>query len=90
MESKLAAIAKFCAENEGSFSLVCHGRDGHWSSMCNFGREAPDSPMVAGSALGSGDTAEEAIDGVVSDLKLEVVDAETARDAAAAEEGAGC
>jgi hypothetical protein len=73
MEAKLAAIAKFCAENEGTFSLVCHGRDGHWSAMLNFGREAPDSEMVAGSAIGSGDLAEGAVDGVVSDLKLEVV-----------------
>jgi hypothetical protein len=33
MKAKLAAISKFCVENEGAFSLVSHG--GHWSSICS-------------------------------------------------------
>lgn len=93
MEAKLAAIAKFCAENEGYLLLVCHGHDGHWSSRCNFGREAPDSPMCGGSAIGTGDTAEEAIDGVLSDLKLEVAPSNggvAPELHKAADEGMGC
>lgn len=71
LEDKFAAVAKFCAENEGTFALGI-GEKGGWSAMLNFGREAPDSPMAGGSALGSGDTAEEAIDGVISEAKIEV------------------
>lgn len=75
LEDKLAAIAKFCAEHEGTFSLGFGMRGGpHWSGMLNFGREAPDSPMVGGSALGSGDTAEEAIDGVIDEARIEVAE----------------
>lgn len=32
-----------------------------WSVMLNFGREAPDSPMAGGSALGAAGTAAEAL-----------------------------
>jgi hypothetical protein len=71
MEAKLAAIAKFCAEHEGTFALGI-GQKGGWSAMLNFGREAPDSPMAGGSAIGAGDTALEAIDGVISEAKIEV------------------
>ena len=73
MEAKFAAIAKFCAANEGTFALG-HGQKGEWSAMLNFGREAPDSPMCAGSAIGIGDTAEEAINGVIDEAKIEVPD----------------
>jgi len=73
MQAKLAAVEKFCVENEGAFSLGFGLRGGpHWSAMLNFGREAPDSPMAGGSALGSGDTAEEAIDGVIGEARIEV------------------
>lgn len=71
MEAKLEAIAKFCAANEGTFALG-HGQKGEWSAMLNFGREAPDSPMAGGSALGSGKSAEEAIDGVIAEARIEV------------------
>lgn len=71
LEDKLAAIEKFCREKEGTFALGV-AQKGGWSAMLNFGREAPDSPMAAGSALGSGDTAEEAIDGVIDEARIEV------------------
>lgn len=73
MEAQLAAIEKFCAENDGTFALGI-GQKGGWSAMLNFGREAPDSPMAAGSAIGGGGpetTAAEAITDVVEELQLD-------------------
>jgi hypothetical protein len=71
LEDKLVAIEKFCEEREGTFALGVSTKGG-WSGMLNFGREAPDSPMVGGSAIGSGETAEEAIDGVIEEAHIEV------------------
>jgi hypothetical protein len=71
MEANLAAIEKFCAEQEGTFALGV-GQRGGWSAMLNFGREAPDSPMAGGSAIGTGDTAAEAVAQVVEEAKIEV------------------
>jgi hypothetical protein len=73
MEAQLAAIEKFCRENEGSFALGVSQKGG-WSAMLNFGREAPDSPMAGGSAIGGGgpeSTAAEAITDVVEELHLD-------------------
>jgi hypothetical protein len=58
------ALYKFCAGQGAHFSLVHdhkHPGQFEWSVMLNFGEEAPGSPMAAGSALGDGETALEAI-----------------------------
>lgn len=71
LDEKLAAVERFCRDKEGVLALGQKG-DGRWSAMLNFGREAPDSPMFGGSALGSGATLEEAVDGVIRDARIEV------------------
>jgi hypothetical protein len=71
MEANLAAIETFCAGHEGTFALGV-GQKGGWSAMLNFGREAPDSPMAGGSAIGTGATAAEAVAAVVEELRLDV------------------
>lgn len=72
LDYQLAAIAKFCRERGGAFSLGYSDASGDWSAMLNFGREAPDSPMAGGSALGSGDTPEECLAGLIDEAKIEV------------------
>jgi hypothetical protein len=67
------ALYKFIAQQGANFGLMFdpEGKDPKWSVMLNFGREAPDSPMAAGSALGSGDTALEAIKGALGEARVE-------------------
>lgn len=73
LENQLAAIAKFCRDKDGVFSLGYSQTGGpHWSAMLNFGQEAPDSPMAAGSILGSGATPEECLASLIDEGKIEV------------------
>lgn len=41
---------------------------GEWGVACEWGQEAPDSPMAAAAAYGIGDTAQEAVDAMVTDM----------------------
>jgi len=71
LQPALEAIATFCHENEGVFTLAA-GEDGKWSSMLTWGREAPDSPMAAAQALGQGDSPVDAVYQVMEEAKIEV------------------
>lgn len=44
--------------------------EGEWLVMMNFGREAPDSPMAGGSALGADDSLTKAIEQALSDARV--------------------
>jgi len=77
LENQLAAIAKFCRERDGVFSLGYSQTGGpHWSAMLNFGEETPGSEMAAGSILGIGDTPEECLASLIEEGKIEVSDGE--------------
>lgn len=77
IDNQLAAVAKFCRERNGAFSLGFGLRGGpHWSAMLNFGEETPGSEMAAGSILGSGSTPEECLASLIDEGKIEVADAE--------------
>lgn len=43
---------------------------GEWLVMMNFGQEAPDSPMAAGSALGADESLTAAIEQALSDARV--------------------
>lgn len=43
---------------------------GEWLVMMNFGREAPDSPMVGGSALGADDSLTKALEQALRDVRI--------------------
>jgi hypothetical protein len=68
------ALYRFIAEHGASFGMFFdpETKDDHsWSVMLNFGREAPGSPMAAGSALGSGASAREALEGALTEAHIE-------------------
>lgn len=44
--------------------------DGEWVVMANFGREAPDSPMYAGSLLGADPSLSKAIEIALADAHI--------------------
>ena len=50
----------------GQLSFNYDGRGG-WTVMCVFGREAPDSPMAGGVAIGCGVTAADALEGALDE-----------------------
>lgn len=54
-------------EQGGRFALARSDERG-WVAGLEFGREAPDSPMAAGAAYGTGDSALEAISRLAADL----------------------
>lgn len=72
-----SALHKFIREHGGVFTIA-HDPEmsggAEWSTMLNFGRESEDSPMAAGSALGTGATANEAIKAMLDEagIKYEV------------------
>jgi hypothetical protein len=76
MQDALEAIAAFCHREDGIFSLALNARAdvGKWSASLAWGREAPDSPMVAAQAIGMGDTPAEAIAQIVEEARLTVVE----------------
>lgn len=41
-----------------------------WIASCEFGREAEDSPMVAGANYGTGNTSAEAIDALLDEARI--------------------
>lgn len=55
---------------EGVFGVSYKGVKKGWSVMAEFGREAPDSPMVGGAAYGMGDTLREALEPAGADCGL--------------------
>lgn len=50
--------------------VILRDGDGEWSVMANFGREAPDSPMVGGSALGADSSLSKAIEQALADVRI--------------------
>jgi hypothetical protein len=76
IEQKLEAVEDFAAEQGGVFSLGFRPDPlvamRSWSAMLTWGREARDSPMAGAQALGSGSSAEEAIDQVIGEARIEV------------------
>lgn len=67
-------LYKFMRTHGASFGMFYDpdAKDDHsWSVMLNFGREAPDSPMAAGSALGSGASAREALKGALDEARID-------------------
>lgn len=68
------ALYKFIRDHGASFGMFYDpdSTDDHsWAVMLNFGREAPDSPMAAGSALGSGASAREALKGALEEAHID-------------------
>jgi hypothetical protein len=58
-------VEKIAADGEGVVALS-YGR-GLWTVAIEWGREAPDSPMVGAASYGMGATAGEALAAAVSD-----------------------
>lgn len=92
MEAKLAAIAKFCADNVGGFSLACGLCEGVpcWTAVIN-----PGGASSEGCLLATGSTPEEAIDKLIAECRIEVAEAPANGGVApelqkAADEGMGC
>lgn len=66
----LMRLAEYGKE-QGTFALsIVLDEAGDYSSMFNFGVEAPDSPMVAGSSLGYGHSIEECLRQMVKECGL--------------------
>ena len=55
---------------QGNFTFTIHLQDGEYSSMFNFGKEAPGSPMFGGSSLGMGDSVEEVLAQMAKECRL--------------------
>lgn len=57
---QLARLAAFAQDPRFGVALV-RAPSGDWSAALEWGREAPDSPMVGAAAYGLGDTVEDAL-----------------------------
>lgn len=63
-EPILTRLEDFAEGVDGDVSIGRrgYGRGGDWVVMVNYGHEAKDSPMVGASAIGSGETLEDALE----------------------------
>lgn len=72
-DTLLDAIASFAEEREATIAIVFNAtRSGRWAAHLTFGREAPDSPMAAGQALGMGESLSEVLEQLVHEAQIEV------------------
>lgn len=59
-------LTEWAAKVDAAVSIGRHvgdgRRSGEWAVMANFGREAPDSPMAAGSLLGADESLTKALE----------------------------
>jgi hypothetical protein len=63
-------LAEWAKRAEADVSILYDPVRGEWAVMANFGREAPDSPMAAGSALGADDSLTKAIEQALRDVRI--------------------
>lgn len=64
-----ASAVRTLVEQGGRVVLAYDLDQGEWVAGVEFGREAPDSDMVAGAAYGVGQTAQQALDQMAEDLR---------------------
>lgn len=50
--------------------VITRDENGLWSLMSNFGQEAPDSPMAAGSLIGCDESLTECIEQALRDTRI--------------------
>lgn len=69
---QLDLIAKIVSDlykqPQANFDIMV--RDGEFSVAYEFGKETPDSPMMAAASYGIGDTLDEALQQVVDECRL--------------------